>query len=626
MLKKKGSKKLKKEDALESHHFVKKSLDDDLDSSSQEPDLDYVSEQLVEIYKNQDGSLPDMTSFQKRKSQRTLRAFFTLLFSCLFLGCIIFAGFFFFAPKDQFEKDGVIVDVSGEENIISGELARFRIRYRNSESVDIKNTKIVVHYPKGFIFKESTLPPANEAKSEWTLGTLQSGQSGFFDIEGTLSGDFGSEDSLRVFLNYTPVNFSSEFQSATAFKVAFVEAPVNLSISGPSSVLAGQNVSLVVTLSPTKASSSLSNLVLVVEPGEGFVKKNSSPESDNFGTWKWTFANLDSEKNITINGLFSPSASREYSIKAKVLSTSSNGQTFVLAEKEYKVPFEEAEILGQFTVNGAGESLSVIPGEALLVEAAIKNNLPSNISNIRASVTFDAPSYQDKSILNWAALQDKNKNSIQGQQIGTDTRRGIIAWDKTHIAGLGNLAPQAELLFSFTLPLKSLEEAPLASFKEHRIIATFEVQYEKDGKKQTFASIPIEVIINSDLNLTTEIKKEKNLNNKDDFTISWNLLNTFHEVKNVEISGQIFGDVTWEAGDLSVAVGKLEFDPKEKKILWKIDTLPASANPVKASFSFVRNAFNSTQTQLISKLNITAKDSVTGKDILLLKSETPNSP
>ncbi len=632
MLKKKRDKKIKKEDVLVNHHFVKKDLDDEQsDDTKQNPSTDYVSEQLVEIYKNQDGSLPDMTSFQKRKSQKTLRAFFTLLFSCLCLIGVVFAGFFLWAPKQSFSQDGVSVEIVGNENVTSGETVQYRIRYRNSENVPVTKTKLVLHYPVGFQFQESSLPSANETNTEWDFGTLDAGENGFLDIYGSMQGDLGKEESIRVFLNYTPANFSSEFQSVSFAKIIIGSSPVALTISGPSTTAQGQPLSLVFTLTSRDATSTLENLSLVIDPGVGFVKKSSNPESDNFGTWQWSIPRLKGEKSVTVNGAFiaNPSAT-QHTLNAKVVATTSGTEaqkkTFILAQKEYTVQFDESQLLGQFTINGANANLNITPGETLSVQAALKNTFSSPITNIRASVTFDAPSYQDKSILNWSALQDKNNNSIQGQQIGTDIRRGVIAWDKTHIAALGSLAANAEIPFAFTLPVKSSSETLLSNFKEHKIQATFEVQYEQNGKKQTFVSAPVEMILNSDLHLTSDVKKEKNLNSKDDFTVTWNLVNTFHELKDVQISGQIFGDVAWEEGDLSVSIGKLEFDPKEKKILWKIDTLPASSNPLKATFSFVRNAFNSTQTQLISKVNLSAKDTVTGKDILILKSETPNSP
>ena len=621
--------KMSVSDPLESHHFVKKHLDEDTPKKKRD-ELDYVSEQLAEIYKNQDGSLPDMTYFQKRKSQRTLRAFFTLLFACLFLGAVAYAGVFFWEPKQNFSKDGVMVEITGEEKVVSGDIAHYRIRFRNGEKVPITNARVVVHYPSGFEFKESSLPPANDTKTEWDLATLDAGENGFLDIYGVMRGNFGTEQSIRVFLNYTPANFSSEFQAAAAHNIVFNDSPVALTISGPATTMQGQPISLVFTLTSREPTSTHENLALVIEPGSGFVLKNSNPASDSFGVWQWSLPTFTGEKSITVEGAFAANPeSKEHTIKAKILGSTAGveGQrkTFVLTEKEYTVTFDDAPLLGQFTINGTSEALNVTPGEMLSVNAAIKNNLPVNITNIRAAVTFDAPSYQDKSILNWAKLQDKNSDSVQGEQVGTDIRRGIVSWDKTNISSLGNLVPNAEVPFAFSLPLKTAAEAPLSNFKEHRIVATFEVQYEKDGKKQTFVSAPIDITINSDVSLESTFEKQKNAEGKDDFVVTWNLLNTVHEVKDVKISAQIFGDIKWEAGDLSVSAGKFEFDPKDKKILWTIDTLPASSKPVVAKFSFVRNTFNPTQTQLVSKVSLSGKDAVTGKDVIVLESETPNA-
>ncbi len=630
MLKKKKEKKVKKSDPLESHHFVKKHLESEDDTDLQEKKLDEVSEHLVEIYKNKDGSLPDMKHFEKTKSQRSVRAFFTLLFACIFFGAVLLGGFFYLGPKQNFSKDGVTVEIVSEDALVSGELVRYRIRYRNSETVPITKVKLVVRYPAGFQFSESSIPASNDTNTEWDLGTLAAGESGFFDLYGRVYGDFGSEESIRVFLNYTPANFSSEFQSVSLAKLVFDESPVALNISGPTSVLKGQMASLVFTVTSREATSSLQNLSLVVEPGDGLVKKNSNPESDNFGTWTWSIPNLSEEKNITVGSVFSPSSdAKEYTFKAKIVGSpkgiGGDQKTFVFAEKEYTVSFEESEILGQFSINGATDSLSVTPGETLSILAAVKNNLPSNITNVRASVILDAPSFQDKSILNYAKIEDKNNNSIQGQQVGTDIRRGVVAWDKSHISSLGILVPNAEVPFAFRLPLKSREESPLQSFKEHRMTATFEVQYEKDGAKQTFVSVPIDITINSDVQFDATLQKQV-VDKKDTFDVSWDISSMPHEIQNIEISAQIFGDITWKGEKLSASLGKIEFDAKEKKLLWKIDKLTPSMATEKATFSFVRKSFNSTQTQLISKVQIKGKDMVTGKDILLVEKEIPNSP
>ena len=48
-------------------------------------------------------------------------------------------------------------------------------------------------------------------------------------------------------------------------------------------------------------------------------------------------------------------------------------------------------------------------------------------------------------------------------------------------------------------------------------------------------------------------------------SISWVLGNSFHELKNVELSADIYGDVSWQPDNLSVPAGEVEWDEKSKK-------------------------------------------------------------
>lgn len=577
---------------------------------------DEVSEQLAEIYKNKDGSLPDMSNFQKRKSSRTLRAFFVFLFACVFLGAVVMAGIFFFKPRVSFSKNSVTVAVTGEDNISSGQLTHYRVRYYNGEDVPITKAKILLRYPDGFVFKESSVPAASDKNKEWDLGTLTAQENGFIDIYGTMYGDLGSEESLRVFLNYTPANFSSEFQAVGIGKVTIGESPVALSITAPSTTVPGALTSIVFTLTPREASNTLQNLALVIDPGAGFTQKTSNPPSDNFGAWTWTIPSLKGEKSITVTGAFTATPGiSDYTLKAKIIGTPLAGQpqTFILAQKEYHVSFDQNQFAPEFTINGASDALSVSPGDDLHVVVNIKNNSSTSVTNVHMSVTFDAPSFQDKSILNFAKLDDKNKDTITGTQVGTDIRRGVITWDNlTQIA--------------FTLPVKTAAEAPLANFKENTIHATLSVQYTQDGAVHTFVSNPIEVTLNSDFALQSTAEKKVNSLGKDQFFVTWHIQNTAHEIQNAVLNAEVYGDIEWQKDALSVSTGALTFDPKEKKILWKADKIPASTKPAEIKFSFVRKSYNPTQTQMLSKIQLTGKDAVTGKDVIVFASATPNTP
>lgn len=602
-------------------------FDDDYEENEL-PSSARVNEQLSQIYKNKDGSLPDMTFFQKKERVKVVRAFFTLLFSCLFLLAVVSGGMYFFRSNQNFSAKGVMVSVTGEDDVAAGELMHYRIRYRNDEKIPLAKSKIVLYYPEGFQFKESNVPSSNDKHDEWDLGTLEAGQSGYIDVYGVLYGSIGTERSFRVFLNYTPSNFNSEFQSAGVGKIRITESPVALSITAPSSSVAGQVLPLLFTVTPRTASSSLKNLALVIESSDGFIKKSSDPQSDNFSDLSWTIPVLNSEKSILVNAAISlPAGVKEYDLKAKIVGWTDDarqGSGFVLTEKSSVITFEESQFSVDFSINGTANNFSISPSEVLKPVIRIHNNAATAISNIRASVSFEAPSFENKSILDWAVLDDKNKNTISGEQMGPDIRRGVVSWDKSQIAGLSSLSPKGEIPIEFSLPLKARDKISYTSFKESKIRATLEVQYELAGKKQVAVVGPIEITINSDIAVTSR-KTGKDLSDgKKQYTFFWDLRNSFHEVKNVEISAEIFGDVLWDEKLQKAPFGNANFDAASKKLTWKIDTLPASAGVQTLQFGFVRKSFNPSQVLMMSKIKVIGKDVVTGKDLILLESEIPN--
>src|SRR3989339_1541752 len=80
-----------------------------------------MTRELKEIYQNDDGTMPNMSNFSKKKSRGALRAFFTLIFTCAFLGAVAWAGFFVFQPKSGFAEKDVTLSISGEEQIVAGQ-------------------------------------------------------------------------------------------------------------------------------------------------------------------------------------------------------------------------------------------------------------------------------------------------------------------------------------------------------------------------------------------------------------------------------------------------------------------------------------------------------------------------
>ncbi len=270
----------------EAHGFVKKEIPDDASSkrhiskkkeaSAKQVRTEAIDEQLSVIYENGDGTMPDMHHFERSRG-RTMRAVVVLLFSCLFLGGVAYAGFFFFQPPAQFSEDDVVLTVSGNEQVQIGESVKYRIRYKNDQSTALTNATIHVRYPDGFVFKDSSIPSTNDSHDEWKIGALEKEASGYFDIEGNVYADQGSKQSLRVFLDYRPANFSSDFQKAATAVIEVAKSPYTLAIEGDKEAVVGAEAAFTITVAPTADMEASSSTVVVSIDSSVFTKKSSQP-------------------------------------------------------------------------------------------------------------------------------------------------------------------------------------------------------------------------------------------------------------------------------------------------------------------------------------------------------------
>ncbi|EKD43333.1 MAG: hypothetical protein ACD_72C00334G0003 [uncultured bacterium] len=150
-----------------------------------------------------------------------------------------------------------------------------------------------------------------------------------------------------------------------------------------------------------------------------------------------------------------------------------------------------------------------------------------------------------------------------------------------------------------------------------------EVTYtDSSDTSQTFIGNPIVIILNSDTDL--QIKNEISSDDKERerHDITWIINNTFHPLKNIIVSADIYGDTTW-TGPSSTSAGTVQFDPNSKHLIWNIPEMTENTDVLTLPFSVVINKKNPTQNTLISKVHLIAEDTVSGKKIEIISDEIP---
>ncbi|PIZ95222.1 MAG: hypothetical protein COX81_01340 [Candidatus Magasanikbacteria bacterium CG_4_10_14_0_2_um_filter_37_12] len=593
-------------------------FDDCIDQKTEE----HIQSQLNEIYQNTDGSLPDMKFFEKKKRGRFVRALLTLLISLAFLGGVAWGGFVVFQPQFLFSQEDVILSISGEENVRIGQEVHYRIRYRNAQKMPLSKVLMRVKYPAGFVFTESSVTADNDKHDEWTIGSLEEDDSGYIDIFGRLYGNVGGEQSFRVFLDYIPSNFSSEFQKVATLNTITSSSPISIVLNSEDKIQSGSRISFSIELQKDNAETiNIDHLALLFDPGTGFLKENSTPESDQYEQFQWTIGKFEKDTmNYTINGVFSGENLKTANLKVSLVGWNDGTNiedAYVFAHIEKDVAILSTDVAVSLVINGSHGDFTIQPGEVMNTSVVIKNSGSEPLKNAKLRLIFNAPSYNNINMMRWAAVEDEFNGNVVGEQLSPQRRRGIITWDSFNIPALALIKPGDEVLVDVHLPIKNGKEVDLTQYSVHDVAVSAELQYGGD-QKEVISSNPIKLIINSDTGFEVRDDVSADDSGGELHMITWLVTNSFHELKNIEVATDLYGDIYFDKNLVTVPAGKLEYTEAEKRLVWKTDTMPTSVNVLALQFPVMLKSKNPSQTQLTSVISFKATDTITGEEIILV--------
>ncbi|MEK7131416.1 MAG: hypothetical protein AAB797_01615, partial [Patescibacteria group bacterium] len=78
---------------------------------------DKISKQLVQIYQDNEGHLPDMRKIKIKKSHPGFKTFFVLLLLGGLLSAAAWAGFFLMPSDKKFTEEQIGLNINGPKNI-----------------------------------------------------------------------------------------------------------------------------------------------------------------------------------------------------------------------------------------------------------------------------------------------------------------------------------------------------------------------------------------------------------------------------------------------------------------------------------------------------------------------------
>ncbi len=586
------------------------------------PDDSALSENLQKIYANSDGTMPDMHTFTRRRGVPLLAALAFLLV----VGGVVFTaysrGWLMDKTTQTTVAESVSLAINGPEQVIAGETVSYQIAYTNNDSSPVTKTQLQVRWPANFVIEKTE--PVVSATGDWALGALDEGATETVTVTGKFWGDVGSKQSVRAFLNYVPANFSSDFQKVASREVLLQNSPLNVVITGPTSVSPGNPATYVFAINATTGT--WNNVALSVEPGFDFSKKEATPAADTIEPYRWTLKSVTSTQTVTLTGIYAanPEATSQ-TLSARLLYwpvKQGDGQPVMLAIASTTVPVSEAPLQAQLTVNGSNDKASTVPGDTIAASVTVKNASQTAMPHVRLRLSLDAPSYQQKSLLNWAKVEDAKDGSIAAEQLSTDRRRGSITWTEKQVAEFASLKPGQSVTLDVRLPVRSGAETSLENYSGQTIDVVADAQHDTATAPVIVRSNAIPVMLNSDTALDVRTETATNETGLEQHKITWLLTNSFHELTNLVAEAELYGDITWEKGE--VPVGKVTYDEAKKKLRWTIESLPTNVDSAALTFTVTINKKNPSQLQLVSKVTLTATDTATKSALQIIGAPLAN--
>ncbi|PJC52212.1 MAG: hypothetical protein CO030_04050, partial [Candidatus Magasanikbacteria bacterium CG_4_9_14_0_2_um_filter_42_11] len=529
-----------------------------------------MEKELAEIYENEDGSLPDMHTFEKQKGGRFLRALITLVISLAFLGGAGWYGYtYLYHPSARFVENDVILSIGGEEQVGFGEDVTYRVRFKNAQEVPLDNSSLELRYPAGFVFESASRDPDPDTNNMWTLGPLEKEDGEYIDIRGKLYGDIGARQSFRVFLNYTPSNFSSTFQKVATQETAIAGAPVKLAMSGPKQIAQGVATSFTMEVSPdSDASGTLPpHLALVFEPDVAFVTQKMEPKGGSTLSERlWLIDSFSEDVTSTLFTITGAFAGGEGTLMANVRligwqDGQSRSDAYTLATAEKELAIEDQQLSVSLVANGSQQDITVQPGEHVNATIVVKNNTKESLKNVRVRLMFDAPSSNGRSIMDWPSLEDDTDGSIVGEQLSDTVRRGQITWSSGQLRDLREIKAGDQVTIDVSLPIKSSDDTDLASYKSYEIALAGDAQYTIASGEETSAAVPLVLTLNSDTTFAVRDEVDENTH-----TITWLIGNTYHPLKDIEAEVDMYGEIGFSPDDAVVPAGEIVYNEAEKKL------------------------------------------------------------
>lgn len=420
-----------------------------------------IDDTLEEMYQDDDGSRPDMKHIVYKKSRAGLVVVFFILFFLASAAAAAWLGFFLFSPSQKFSENQVVAEITPPTEIINGIEQDYRINVRNTGSLALANTRVILKLPEGFVVTDATPKAATDRKDSWTLGAIDGKENREILLKAVYAKPKDTQDNLRAYIDFKPSNFNSEFEKVTDTDLKVSRDAISLALTKKTGQLEVTYKNLLDT--------PITNLVLGVDAGSSFKQTKTNPPAKMLaGVITLQIPELLSNKEnvFVVDGAYSPSTTLPASI-ITTITKQYNNKPLEIAKFEFANNGATDTVISEQAIKAKSLTLSVNGGSATDVKAGdqmkfvvtYKNTSDKPVTNVALTIVGVGPSINNKSIFDYTNLGTIGDPDVIGKQINPERREAKITWMPEKTAVLKEVAPGQQVVIEMNVGVKPLGTA-----------------------------------------------------------------------------------------------------------------------------------------------------------------------
>lgn len=492
------------------------------------------------------------------------------MFRKLFFGSIIFfiasalfSLYMFFGESNTVSGSNIDITVLGNAFTAGGEELPLQIQISNRNSVRLEYSDLLIEYQRGAGQGEDVF------RQRIGIGNIPAGDVVTELLNVTLFGQQGTARDIKMTLEYRVPGSNAIFIKEKLYTVNISSAPVNLSVSGPESSGANQNISFNIK-SSLNTTETVKNMMVVVNYPRGFDFKSANP-APTFGNNIWILGDLNPgvEREIKVDGIivaqsgeqraFNVYVGQQKDVNERDMGVQFNSQSYV-------VSIQRPLLDTQITINGnPAPEVPITSNSNIKGEIEWKNSTNQKITDVEivAEVTG--------SIVNFSSL---TSNGFY------ESSTNKIIWNRQNNPAFGDVAPgeSGKLTFNFsTLPPTSGTEANISlSIKARNPNNTNEFLDIKNFDRKVLKLGTNLQMVGHALYGSGAFANTGPIpptpGQPTTYTISWSLVNSLNDVSGAEVRGKLPIYVEY-VGTKSPNSESVVYNQTTKEIVWNVGNL-----------------------------------------------------